>query len=162
MLLFSFLVALVVKVPNTNKLHPNFLEDMKDIVPEIIKKRLLALFCYIGVAANCMLFFIKDDLYLWGGLLFIIANVSFGASIVFYNSFLPDIASAEDRDRVSSIGWAIGYLGGGLLLALKTNASALPPCLWCNSNNFAASLATSCQQAASSHSTGQRASNSAT
>jgi UMF1 family MFS transporter len=84
-----------------------------------LKKRLMALFCYIGVAANCMLFFIKDDLYLWGGLLFIIANVSFGASIVFYNSFLPDIATEDQSDKVSSRGFAYGYFGGGLLLAFN-------------------------------------------
>jgi len=44
--------------------------------------------------------------------------VSFGASVVFYNAFLPDIAAVGDRDAVSSRGWARGYLGGGLLLAL--------------------------------------------
>ncbi len=52
-------------------------------------------------------------------LLFIIANLSFGAAIVFYNAYLPDIASEEERDRVSSYGWAMGYLGGGILLALN-------------------------------------------
>jgi UMF1 family MFS transporter len=51
--------------------------------------------------------------------LFIIANLSFGAAIVFYNAYLPDIASEEERDRVSSYGWAMGYLGGGILLALN-------------------------------------------
>jgi UMF1 family MFS transporter len=54
-----------------------------------------------------------------GGLLFILANLAFGASIVFYNAFLPQIASADQRDRVSSLGWALGYLGGGLLLFLN-------------------------------------------
>ena len=44
--------------------------------------------------------------------------MSFGASVVFYNAFLPDIAAVGDRDAVSSRGWALGYLGGGLLLAL--------------------------------------------
>ncbi|MGE5251311.1 MAG: MFS transporter, partial [Bacteroidota bacterium] len=48
-----------------------------------------------------------------------IANLTFGAAIVFYNSFLPDIASEDERDRVSSYGWAMGYLGGGLLLAVN-------------------------------------------
>jgi len=51
--------------------------------------------------------------------LFIVANLAFGASIVFYNSYLPDIASEDERDRVSSYGWAMGYLGGGILLALN-------------------------------------------
>jgi len=52
-------------------------------------------------------------------LLFIVANLSFGAAIVFYNAFLPDIAAPAERDRVSAVGWALGYLGGGLLLALN-------------------------------------------
>jgi len=83
------------------------------------KKQMLALFAYIGSFATVGLYFLQGRNYLLGGGLFVIANLSFGASIVFYNSFLPDIASAEDRDRVSSVGWAIGYLGGGLLLALN-------------------------------------------
>src|SRR5262245_49121989 len=83
------------------------------------KKQMLALFAYIGSFATIGLYFLHGTNYMLGGGLFVLANLSYGASIVFYNSFLPDIASAEDRDRVSSIGWAIGYLGGGLLLALN-------------------------------------------
>ena len=52
-------------------------------------------------------------------MLFIVANLAFGAAIVFYNAYLPDIASEDERDRVSSYGWAMGYLGGGILLALN-------------------------------------------
>ena len=48
-----------------------------------------------------------------------LANLAFGAAMVFYNSYLPDIASEDQRDRVSSFGWAMGYLGGGLLLLLN-------------------------------------------
>jgi UMF1 family MFS transporter len=66
-----------------------------------------------------LMFFIQGDLWWLGGLLFIIANLSFGAAVVFYNAYLPDIASEEERDRVSSYGWALGYLGGGLLLLLN-------------------------------------------
>jgi UMF1 family MFS transporter len=84
-----------------------------------LKKRLMGLFCYIGVAATCLLFFVKGNLYLAGGALFIIANVSFGASIVFYNSFLPEIATEDQADKVSSRGFAYGYLGGAILLALN-------------------------------------------
>lgn len=83
------------------------------------KKQMLALFAYIGSFATVGFYFLQGTNYMLGGGLFVLANLSFGASIVFYNSFLPDIASAEDRDRVSSVGWAIGYLGGGLLLALN-------------------------------------------
>jgi UMF1 family MFS transporter len=83
------------------------------------KKQMLALFAYIGAFATIGLYFLQGTNYLLGGGLFVLANLSFGASVVFYNSFLSDIASPEDRDRVSSMGWAIGYLGGGLLLALN-------------------------------------------
>jgi UMF1 family MFS transporter len=84
-----------------------------------LKKRLMAVFCYIAVTANCLLFFIEGNLYLLGGLLFIIANLCYGAAIVFYNSFLPEITTEDQRDKVSSRGFALGYLGGGLLLALN-------------------------------------------
>jgi UMF1 family MFS transporter len=83
------------------------------------KKEMLALFAYLGSFATIGLYFVQGTNYLLGGGLFVLANVSFGASIVFYNSFLPDIATPEERDRVSSVGWAIGYLGGGLLLAVN-------------------------------------------
>ena len=84
-----------------------------------LKKRLMAVFCYIAVAANCLMFFVAGRLYWLGGLLFIIANLGFGASIVFYNGFLNDITTEDQRDKVSSRGFAYGYLGGGLLLALN-------------------------------------------
>ena len=84
-----------------------------------LKKRLMALFCYIAVVANCLMFFIQGNLYLFGGLLFIIANVGFGASIVFYNAFLPEIATEDQTDKVSSRGFAYGYLGGAILLVLN-------------------------------------------
>ena len=84
-----------------------------------LKKKLMALFCYIAVAANCLLFFVQGNLYLLGGLLFIIANVGFGASVVFYNAFLPEITTEDQADKVSSRGFAYGYLGGAILLVLN-------------------------------------------
>ena len=84
-----------------------------------LKKRLMALFCYIAVAANCLMFFVQGNLYLLGGLLFIIANVGFGASVVFYNAFLPEITTEDQADKVSSRGFAYGYLGGAILLVLN-------------------------------------------
>jgi len=80
------------------------------------KRRLLALFAYIGAIATMAMYLLQGSAYLFGGLLFVIANLSFGASIVVYNAFLPEIAEPDERDRASSRGWALGYLGGGLLL----------------------------------------------
>ena len=84
-----------------------------------LKKGLMALFCYLGAGATCLFFFITDGNYLLGALLFILANLSFGASIVLYNAFLPDICTEDQTDKVSSRGFALGYLGGGVLLALN-------------------------------------------
>jgi UMF1 family MFS transporter len=83
------------------------------------KKQLLGLFAYIGSAATIAMVFLTGDRYLLGSGLFILANVALGASSVVYNSFLPQIAPPEERDRVSSIGWSIGYVGGGILLLLN-------------------------------------------
>jgi UMF1 family MFS transporter len=94
-----------------------------------LKKRLMAILCYVGTTATCLLFFMNGRVYLAGGALFVIANVAFGGSIVLYNAFLNDISTLDRRDEVSSRGYAFGYLGGGVLLALNLllmlNASAL-------------------------------------
>jgi MFS transporter, UMF1 family len=81
-----------------------------------LKKKLMALFCYIGVICSCLMFFVTGRLYWLGGLLFIIGNLAFGAGLVFYNGFLNEITTEDQRDKVSSRGFAYGYLGGGLLL----------------------------------------------
>ncbi len=83
------------------------------------KKQVLAAAAYLGAAATVAMFLLRGERYLLGGALFLIANVSFGAGVVIYNSFLPEIAPREDRDEVSSKGWATGYLGGGTLLLLN-------------------------------------------
>jgi len=83
------------------------------------KKRLLKLFCYTGSAATCLLWFVTEHRYLLGGALIVAANLAFGSSLVLYNAFLNDIASEDRRDQVSSRGFAVGYLGGGLLLLVN-------------------------------------------
>jgi UMF1 family MFS transporter len=84
-----------------------------------LRKQMMQLFATIGAIATIGMFFVVEELWWLGGVLFIIANLTFGAALVFYNAYLPDIASEDQRDRVSSFGWAMGYLGGGLLLALN-------------------------------------------
>ncbi len=84
-----------------------------------LRKRMLQFFAVLGSAATLLMFFIVPGQHLFGGLLLILGNLSFGASIVFYNAYLPDITSADQQDRVSSAGFAMGYAGGGLLLLLN-------------------------------------------
>ncbi|WP_240942750.1 MFS transporter [Planosporangium thailandense] len=91
------------------------------------KKELLALLAYLGAAATVAMMFVTGGRYLLGAVLFLVANVAFGASNVVYYSFLPQLAGPDDRDRVSSVGWAIGYIGGGLLLALNLAALTIDP-----------------------------------
>lgn len=55
---------------------------------------------------------------LFGGLLFLMTNLSFGAAIAFYDAFLPDIAAPKARDKVSSFDWVLGYPGRGILLVM--------------------------------------------
>ena len=95
-----------------------------------LKKRLMEISCAVGAGCTCLLVFVGGGLdYRWGGAVFVIANLAFGCSVVLYNAFLPEICAADERDRVSSRGYALGYLGGGLLLAanlaLMRSAAAL-------------------------------------
>src|SRR5512136_1930566 len=84
-----------------------------------LRKRMMQIFSTLGAVATILLFFITPGLHWLGGLLFLIANLAFGAGMVFYNSYLPNIASEDQRDRVSAYAWAMGYLGGGLLLVIN-------------------------------------------
>jgi UMF1 family MFS transporter len=83
------------------------------------KKRLLALFIAIGVTACGAMAFIGEGEVWFASLLFFIANLGVSGSIVFYDSLLPHVAKAEETDRVSSAGYAMGYIGGGLLLLIN-------------------------------------------
>jgi UMF1 family MFS transporter len=93
------------------------------------KRELLTVLSYVGALATAALFFVSGERYLLGSGLFIVANLAFGSAMVVYYSWLPDLAAPDERDAVSSKGWASGYLGGGLLLvlnlALYLNAESL-------------------------------------
>lgn len=81
-----------------------------------LKKTFLAFFCYLGAVSCGLMYFAGGDHYFWAAGLFIISNLSAGASIVFFNSYLTDITTDSMRDRVSSWGFASGYFGGFLTL----------------------------------------------
>ncbi|MBI4671300.1 MAG: MFS transporter [Chloroflexi bacterium] len=84
-----------------------------------MRKQMLVLFSTLGAVSSLLLFFATAETLWLSALLFIVANLSFGAGIVFYNAYLPSIASEDQRDRVSSRGFAMGYAGGGILLLLN-------------------------------------------
>ncbi len=81
-----------------------------------LKKKMMAVFCYLGVLASGLVFFVTGDNYLLGCLLLLIANMSFAAANVFYNAYLVDITTEDNRDRISSYGFAAGYSAGVLVL----------------------------------------------
>ncbi len=82
------------------------------------KRSMLAVFAFGGAASTALLATVTGTNWKLGTVLFVLANICFGAAVVVYYSFLPEIATADERDRLSSHGWAFGYLGGGVALAL--------------------------------------------
>ncbi|MFB6843072.1 MFS transporter [Streptomyces sp. NPDC056361] len=83
------------------------------------KKPLLAAAAYLGAAATAGMFFLAGERYLLGAFLLIVANASLSVSMVLYNAYLPQIAEPDERDAVSSRGWAFGYTSGALVLVLN-------------------------------------------
>ena len=83
------------------------------------KKRMLAGSMLVGAAATAGMFFIKRGDLTLASTLFVIAIIGATASVVFYEALLPHIAKSSEIDRVSSAGYAMGYIGGGLLLAVN-------------------------------------------
>lgn len=81
-----------------------------------LKKKMMAAFCYFGVFVSSLLFFITGENYLWGFVFLILANMSFAATNVFYNAYLVDITTEDKRDKISSYGFAAGYLAGFIFL----------------------------------------------
>jgi UMF1 family MFS transporter len=83
------------------------------------KKPLLAAAAYLGATATTAMFFLDGDRYLLGGLLLVVANAAQSVAMMLYNSYLPQIAPPEQRDAVSSRGWAFGYAAGSLVLVVN-------------------------------------------
>ncbi len=83
------------------------------------KKHLLAGFAWAGSLAAGAMFFVTGSNWQLGAGLLVVAALCLGASLVVYNAILIQIALPDERDRVSSRGWALGYLGGGLLLTVN-------------------------------------------
>jgi UMF1 family MFS transporter len=83
------------------------------------KPRMLGLFAFAGAGFTALLALVAGDDWRLGALLFVLANVGYGASVVVYYAFLPEIATPDERDGVSAGAWAFGYLGSGTALVLQ-------------------------------------------
>jgi len=83
------------------------------------KKKFLAGFAFSGAIASLLLYFVEEGDWLYASVVFIVGNIGFAGSEVFYESLLPHIARKDEIDLVSTAGYAVGYVGGGLLLALQ-------------------------------------------
>lgn len=83
------------------------------------KKKFLQFFAYMGIIASILMFFIGEGDYIFASVLFIVGSIGFSGANIFYDGFLPEIAEKDEMDRVSSGGFAYGYIGGGLLLLIN-------------------------------------------
>ena len=93
------------------------------------KKRYLTYFVVVGITATSLMYFLTSDSgdWLFASILFIVGNIGFAGANVFYDSLLPHIAKKDDIDQVSTRGYALGYLGGGILLAINLAMIMLGP-----------------------------------
>jgi len=83
------------------------------------KKRYLTIFMILGVTGTALLYFVRTGDWLLGSLFFILGNIGFAGSLVYYDALLPHVARPDELDQVSSRGYAMGYIGGGVLLAIN-------------------------------------------
>jgi MFS transporter, UMF1 family len=90
------------------------------------KKRFLAAFAALGVLATAGLFAVERGDWLSAALAYAAASVGFAGSLVFYDSLIVSVATAEDSDRASALGYALGYLGGGILFAVNVGMALRP------------------------------------
>jgi UMF1 family MFS transporter len=101
------------------------------------KKRFLGVALALGALGSLSLAFLGKDTFLLGAFVFAIANLGFAGGNIFYEALLPDIARRYDIDRVSARGYALGYLGGGLLLIINILWLLRPDWFWMPDREFA-------------------------
>lgn len=102
------------------------------------KKIYLRIFSIIGASSCCALVFFTPDRIELGIILFALAAIGYWGSLVFYNSYLPDIAAPEDQDRISAKGYALGYIGSVLLQIICFVIVVKPE--WFGLNNLGSNL----------------------
>lgn len=111
---FTFSVAMSMAI---SALFSPFLGAVADASRS--KKHFLMAFCFGGVLFTGLLYLVHAGDYWMGAIFFILANIGFAEGNVFYNAFLPEITTQQNIGRISGLGWALGYIGGGALLAIN-------------------------------------------
>ncbi|MDQ6986840.1 MAG: MFS transporter [Mariprofundaceae bacterium] len=91
-----------------------------------LKKGLLIFFTMLGVLMSGGLFLVGHGMWQWAAMLYLLAGIGFSAGNVFYDALLPDVSSRRHLDRNSALGYALGYVGGGLLFAVNVAATLHP------------------------------------
>lgn len=94
------------------------------------KKKFLTLFMVIGVTATALLYLVRTGDYLLASLFFVFGQIGFAGSLVYYDALLPHVARPDEIDQVSSRGYAMGYIGGGILLAINLAMIMFVPTLY--------------------------------
>jgi MFS transporter, UMF1 family len=90
------------------------------------KKQYLKFFCYMGSLSCVLMYFFTSETLFTGLTLFLFSIVGFGGSIVFYNAFLPEIATEDQFDRISARGFSMGYIGSVILLIINLTLIMFP------------------------------------
>ncbi len=90
------------------------------------RKRLLLLFAYLGVLMSAAMFWVGQGCWPLAIAVYVLGSVGFSSANVFYDALLPSVAPPDRLERVSSLGYALGYLGGGLLFAANVLMTLLP------------------------------------
>lgn len=91
------------------------------------KKRFMTIFVIVGVSGTALLYLIKSGDWFLASIFYIIGSIGFSGANVFYDSLLPHVATEDEIDQVSSRGYAMGYAGGGILLAINLAMILLAP-----------------------------------
>ena len=94
------------------------------------KKRFLAIFAGIGILGTALLVLVGTGDWVLASILAIIGRIGFSGANTFYDALLPHVAREDDQDRVSTRGYAMGYLGGGILLAINVVMLQYIPGTW--------------------------------
>ncbi|MDQ3021043.1 MAG: MFS transporter [Bacteroidota bacterium] len=101
------------------------------------KKLFMRIFCYIGSVSCAALFFFTSENITFSLIMFVLASIGFSGSIVFYNAYLPEIATEDRLDKVSAKGFALGYTGSIILLIFNLSMILFPDIYGINSTGLA-------------------------